>query len=90
VDVAEISFPSDQVRPLLEAVEPLVLRPEQIKQISGAENAGVPLAVARLALTGGRLGCIVAAAPSADHEFPERKLRLLAGIADQATLALAR
>ena len=85
-----ISFPADRVRALLEAEGPVVLRPEDIKHIPGAEKASVPLAVARLTLTEGRLGCIVAAAPSAGHEFPERKLRLLAGIADHATLALTR
>jgi GAF domain-containing protein len=90
VDAAGQSFPAGHVRALLEAEEPLVLRPEQITHIPGAETARVPLAVARLALKGGSFGCIVAAAPSPKHEFPERKLRLLAGIADQATLALTR
>jgi hypothetical protein len=36
-------------------------------------------------LPSGRIGCIVAAAP---EPFPERKLRLLAGMANQASLAL--
>jgi len=36
-------------------------------------------------LPSGRIGCIAAAVPG---EFPERKLRLLAGIANQASLAL--
>ena len=44
-----------------------------------------PLAVAPVVLPSGRIGCIAAAAPEA---FPERKLRLLAGIANQASLAL--
>ena len=58
--------------------------------VKGAEGASVPVAVARLTLSDGRLGCLLAAAPAAGHVFPERKLRLLAGIADQATLALNR
>ncbi len=86
----DLSFPRETLRPLLEAPEPFVLTPEQIKHIEGAGAATVPLAVAPLGLPEGRLGCIVAAAPGAEHEFPERKLRLLAGIADQATLALSR
>jgi hypothetical protein len=36
-------------------------------------------------LPSGRIGCIAAAAPAG---FAERKLRLLAGIANQASLAL--
>ena len=44
-----------------------------------------PLAVAPVVLPSGRIGCIAAAAPEA---FAERKLRLIAGIANQASLAL--
>ena len=44
-----------------------------------------PLAVAPIVLPSGRIGCIAAAAHEA---FAERKLRLLAGIANQASLAL--
>jgi hypothetical protein len=44
-----------------------------------------PLAVAPVVLPSGRIGCIAAAAPDS---FSERKLRLLAGIANQASLAL--
>jgi diguanylate cyclase (GGDEF)-like protein len=88
VDAASISFDAGKVRALLAAQEPVIVQPEDIRHIPGAENASVPLAVARLTVSGGRTGCIVAAAPFAEHVFPERKLRLLAGIADQATLAL--
>jgi hypothetical protein len=41
--------------------------------------------VAPVVLPSGRIGCIAATVPEA---FPERKLRLLAGIANQASLAL--
>ncbi len=41
-----------------------------------------------MTLDGGRLGCIVVAAPN-DAEFTERQLRLLAGVAHQSKLALA-
>ncbi len=44
-----------------------------------------PLAVAPMILPSGRIGCIAVAVTEA---FPERKLRLLAGIANQASLAL--
>jgi HD-GYP domain-containing protein (c-di-GMP phosphodiesterase class II) len=46
-----------------------------------------PFAVAPLTLDGGRLGCIAVAA-SEDSDFTERQLRLLAGVAHQAKLAL--
>jgi diguanylate cyclase (GGDEF)-like protein len=82
-----LSFPVAEVGALL-ADRPTIVQPEDVSHIPGAESASVPLAVARVTLSGGRIGCIVAAAPSPEHEFPERKLRLLAGIADQATLAL--
>ena len=51
------------------------------------ENVGKPFAIAPLTLDGGRLGCIVIALPESG-EFTERQLRLLAGIAHQAKLAL--
>jgi diguanylate cyclase (GGDEF)-like protein len=44
-----------------------------------------PLAIAPVALPSGQTGCIAATVP---EPFPERKLRLLAGIANQASLAL--
>jgi len=50
----------------------------------------VPLAVASLSLSGNRLGCLVAAAPCEDDEFSELTLRLLEGMADQASLLIAR
>ena len=50
-------------------------------------HAGRPFAVAPLCLDGGRLGCI-AVAPPEEGEFTERHLRLLAGVAHQAKLAL--
>jgi HD-GYP domain-containing protein (c-di-GMP phosphodiesterase class II) len=50
-------------------------------------GAGRPFAIAPLTLDGGRLGCIVVAAPE-EGEFSERHLRLLAGVAHQAKLAL--
>ena len=54
-------------------------------EITGALTS----AVAPLKLEGGRLGCIAATAPAlGDYEFSERKMRLLAGIADQAKLAI--
>jgi diguanylate cyclase (GGDEF)-like protein len=69
-------------RRALERGEPFVLEPGTVDLVPVGED---PLAVAPVVLPSGRIGCIAAAAPIA---FPERKLRLLAGIANQASLAL--
>jgi GAF domain-containing protein len=69
-------------RRALERGEPFVLQPGSVDQVPVGDD---PLAVAPVVLPSGRIGCIAAAAPEA---FPERKLRLLAGIANQASLAL--
>jgi diguanylate cyclase (GGDEF)-like protein len=69
-------------RRALERGEPFVLEPGSVNLVPEGED---PLAVAPVVLPSGRIGCIAAAAPEA---FEERKLRLLAGIANQASLAL--
>jgi diguanylate cyclase (GGDEF)-like protein len=69
-------------RRALEAGEPFVLEPGMMNMVPVGED---PLAVAPVVLPSGRIGCVAAAVPG---EFPERKLRLLAGIANQASLAL--
>jgi GAF domain-containing protein len=69
-------------RRALERGEPFVLEPGTVDLVPVGED---PLAVAPVVLPSGRIGCIAAATPEA---FPERKLRLLAGIANQASLAL--
>ncbi|HSS73371.1 MAG TPA: GAF domain-containing protein [Gaiellaceae bacterium] len=66
----------------LERGEPFVLEPGTVNLVPEGED---PLAVAPVVLPSGRIGCIAAAAPEA---FAERKLRLIAGIANQASLAL--
>ena len=74
---------------LVERDEPVVLSAEEISALPGLEapDAGTSYAVAPLRIDG-RLGCVVAALPG-ETEFDQRKMRLLAGIADQAKLALA-
>ncbi len=69
-------------RRALEAGEPFVLQPGTADFVPAGED---PLAVAPVVLPSGRIGCVAAAVPG---RFPERKLRLLAGIANQASLAL--
>ena len=69
-------------RRALERGEPFVLEPGTVNIVPEGED---PLAVAPVVLPSGRIGCIAAAAP---EPLTERKLRLLAGIANQASLAL--
>ena len=52
------------------------------------DAAGTTFAVAPIRLDGGRLGCIVAELP-VPEEIGEQRMRLLAGIAHQAKLAIA-
>ena len=66
----------------LERGEPFVLEPGAADMVPAGDD---PLAVAPMILPSGRIGCIAVAVTEA---FPERKLRLLAGIANQASLAL--
>ena len=77
---------------LLEHVEPFLLEPVQLRALTGNVQVGdhATFALAPMRLDGGRLGCIVAAIPPSDEaDAVERKLRLLAGLAHQAKLALA-
>ncbi len=69
-------------RRVLERGEPFVLEPGTVDMVPVGDD---PLAVAPIVLPSGRIGCIAAAAP---ETFSQRKLRLLAGIANQASLAL--
>jgi diguanylate cyclase (GGDEF)-like protein len=69
-------------RRALERGEPFVLEPGTVDMVPVGED---PLAIAPVVLPSGRIGCVAAAAPEA---FSDRKLRLLAGIANQASLAL--
>lgn len=74
-----------------ELTEPFVIGAGASPGVPGAVvlNAGIPAAVAPLRLESGRMGCIVAGAPAlGDYEFSERKMRLLEGIAHQASLAI--
>lgn len=72
---------------LADASEPFVFRPEA--ESEGHEGSGPTYAVAPLRLEG-RVGCVMVAAPAlGNYEFSGRKMRLLAGIADQTKLAIS-
>jgi HD-GYP domain-containing protein (c-di-GMP phosphodiesterase class II) len=69
--------------------EPFVVTEEQHEAIMGSKEVGFgkPFAVAPIKLDGERVGCIAVAPPN-EGDFTERHLRLLAGVAHQAKLAL--
>jgi diguanylate cyclase (GGDEF)-like protein len=90
----ELRFPGDLMRGILTRdEESFVLG--HVEAMDALGRAGIPvtrmpaqLAVAPLALTGNRVGCILAAGSSSEHEFDEIDLRLLAGMAHQAALLI--
>jgi diguanylate cyclase (GGDEF)-like protein len=84
-------FPAEIAQPFSDRPEPFVLRPEQYTQIRGATEIGrgTDIAVAPFALDQGRMGFLVAGARDGEA-FDELKLKTLAGLADQAKLAVSR
>jgi diguanylate cyclase (GGDEF)-like protein len=88
--LARMHFDHETAEAFFSVKEPFVVTDEQREAMTGASDGGMrnkPFAVAPLTLDGGRLGCIAVAA-SEDSDFTERQLRLLAGVAHQAKLAL--
>jgi HD-GYP domain-containing protein (c-di-GMP phosphodiesterase class II) len=87
--LARLRFDHERAVAVLEEKEPFVATERELaaKDPVGEVAVGTPVAIAPLTLDGGRLGCIVIEAPDRG-EFSERQLRLLAGIAHQAKLAL--
>ena len=79
--VARAHEPTEEFLALLvPEAEPFVLDPRE---------SDVPHLVAPLTLDDGTRGCITAAMPNRDPDIVERPLRLLAGVASQAKLAIA-
>jgi diguanylate cyclase (GGDEF)-like protein len=92
----ELRFPAELMRKILgRGSESFVLSNEEVIEALTAANVDVtrapaPTAVAPLALSGHRLGCILAVGAGPEHEFDELDLRLLGGMAHQAALLIAR
>jgi HD-GYP domain-containing protein (c-di-GMP phosphodiesterase class II) len=90
----ELRMSEDVAYRFLAGAEPFVAKPESLPYLDAAASItdGSPFAVGPLQIEG-RLGCLVAVAPTvtdvAEYEFSEKKMRLLAGISDQAKLAIA-
>ncbi len=87
--LARMHFDHETAEAFFSVKEPFVVTDEQREAMTGPSDVGTrkPFAVAPLTLDGGRLGCIAVAA-SEGSDFTERQLRLLAGVAHQAKLAL--
>jgi diguanylate cyclase (GGDEF)-like protein len=85
----EVRFSRDVAHDLLSTNDPFVLEASQVAQIEGAPDmGGLSLALAPLHLDSDRVGCIAAAAPAGHFEPSGKRMRLLAGIAHQAKLAI--
>ena len=84
--VGSARYPAALADRLAAVAEPFFLGPKDLAQIEGVPAKERGFAVAPLALDDGRRGCI--AAEAAEREFSERDLRLLAGLAHQAQLAI--
>jgi diguanylate cyclase (GGDEF)-like protein len=84
-----VRFPREFAHELLAGADPFILAPEEIVKLETAPNlAGKSLALAPLHLDADRVGCIAAVAPEGHFEPESRRMRLLAGIAYQAKLAI--
>ncbi|HYY33867.1 MAG TPA: diguanylate cyclase [Gaiellaceae bacterium] len=85
----DVRFSSEVAHDLLSSDQPYVLSDGEVAKIEGAPSiAGKSLALAPLHLDGDRLGCVAAVADPGHFETSERRMRLLAGIAHQAKLAI--
>jgi diguanylate cyclase (GGDEF)-like protein len=89
--VLRLGFDEAVAQSFLERTEPFELSAAEIRALEGVGPVGTgsPAAVAPIRLDVGRLGCIAVAAEPGETSFSERKMRLLAGIAHQARLAIA-
>jgi diguanylate cyclase (GGDEF)-like protein len=83
--VADLRYPRALTNEFLSGFEPFTMDPETLFAIDGVPTDGATYAVAPLHFDGDKLGCIVAVDP---HGFSQRTMRLLAGIAHQARLAI--
>ncbi len=82
---AALRYPRALTSAFLSVGEPFSIGSETLSGIDGVPADGPNYAVAPLHFDGDRLGCIVAVDP---HGFSRRTMRLLAGIAQQARLAI--
>ncbi|HEY7004788.1 MAG TPA: diguanylate cyclase [Gaiellaceae bacterium] len=83
--VEDLRYPRAVTKEFLSATEPFTMEREAIARVGGVAMDGATHVVAPLHFEGDKVGCIVVADPQG---FSQRKMRLLAGIAHQARLAI--
>jgi diguanylate cyclase (GGDEF)-like protein len=82
-------YPAQLAEGLAEMSEPVILLERELAAMGELpEGLRHDFAIAPLQVDGGRHGCIAATRPDAGIEFGDRELRLLAGLAYQASLAI--
>jgi diguanylate cyclase (GGDEF)-like protein len=87
--IVGVRFPAEVAQRLLSGHEPFVLSADEVAKIDGAPSIpGMSIAFAPLHLDAEHVGCIAALAPDGHIEPSGRPMRLLAGIAHQAKLAI--
>jgi diguanylate cyclase (GGDEF)-like protein len=87
--ILDVRFPAEVAQRLFSGHEPFVLSAEDVAKIDGAPTiAGLSIALAPLHFDAERVGCIAVLTPEGDIEASTRHMRLLAGIAHQAKLAI--
>jgi diguanylate cyclase (GGDEF)-like protein len=77
---------ADVAKRWLSGADPFTVNVDELATIEGAPQTGASLSLAPLHLDANHVGCISAVAP--EGELSDRKMRLLAGIAHQAKLAI--
>jgi diguanylate cyclase (GGDEF)-like protein len=88
-DLLTVRLTREVAHDLLSSLEPFLLDAREVATIEGAPNIeGSTLAIAPLHLDSERVGCIAALAPEGHFTTDDRSMRLLAGIAHQAKLAI--
>jgi diguanylate cyclase (GGDEF)-like protein len=88
-DLLTVRLTREVAHDLLSSLEPFLLDAREVATIEGAPNIeGSTLAIAPLHLDSERVGCIAALAPEGHFTTDDRGMRLLAGIAHQAKLAI--
>ncbi len=83
-------YPVETARRYVDRSEPFVFVPSDHPGVSNIHDSddGFVFGVAPFRFDGGRMGFLIAGAPGADR-FDDRKLKILAGLADQSKLAIA-
>ncbi|HZU20884.1 MAG TPA: diguanylate cyclase [Gaiellaceae bacterium] len=80
-------YPAPIAREWLERTEPFVLEPEALAAVEGVDPQHIArFVIAPLRLEGARVGALVATVE--DRQIDDRQLRLVAGLAHQAKLAI--